>query len=304
MSFKIDTARVLTVALLLACCAAPRAAAQTSAGEGATNEQSFPRTKLENVEFEFEGNEAFATESLVDWAKRCVARRATSPGWFSLSALETCLRKDTRLWLAGFGRVRAKFGKPLVTEAWPGLRVRVPVEDGARYRFGEMRVEGTKFFTAERLLATLPLKRGDFAYNTALKTWLTKSVKYDYENNGFLQFAYEVKPQFADDPETPGDGIVDYDVTITEGPRFVLRGVEFVGDVGTPHERLRRMIRIRDGEFFNSREFLDGLNEIDSVEGVNFDRKEDVVYRKSVTDAETADIFVVISLQGEAARWH
>lgn len=231
-----------------------------------------------------------------------MALRSDSPKWFSLSALETCLRKDTRVWLSAFGRVRAKFGKPEVKQAWPGLRVRVPIEEGARYRFGEVRVAGAKFFTAERLMATFPLKRGDFAYDRALKTWLVRSVKYDYENNGFFRVAYEVVPRFTDDPETPGEGAVDYDVTITEGPRFVLRGVEFVGDVGTPHDELRRMIRIRDGEFFNMREFKDGLNSINNkFREVEIDREKDVVYR---TDAETADIFIVISLQGEAARWH
>lgn len=297
MSLKADTARALTLATLLAFAAAPPAAAQQTdrpAGRDETGAQYRPPVRWDDVEIVFEGNESFTNQKLAEWSMQC-AREMASSKWFSLRALEYCLRSDVREYVSGFGRVRAKFGPPQVAQAWPGLRVSVTLEEGRRYRLGEVRVEGAKYFTAEKLLATFPLQKGDFPHDAAFKTWLVKSVKLDYENNGFVQFAYEVEPQYTDGPEPGGEGVVDYVVKVSEGPQFVLRGVEFKGDLRTPHDRLRRMIRIRDGEVFNRRRFEDGLVRIQNLrEFEHIDREKDVVYR---TDAEAADIFVVISLK-------
>ena len=298
MSLKADTARALTLAALLALSAAPPAAAQETdlaAGRDETSAEHRPPVRWDDVEIVFEGNEAYTDKELAEWTKYCAARRTDQSEWFSLRALEHCLRNDVREYVSDFGRVRAKFGPPQVAQAWPGLRVSVTLEEGRRYRLGEVRFEGAKYFTAEKLLATFPLQKGDFPHDAAFTAWLVRSVKLDYESSGFVQFAYEVEPQYTDGPEPGSEGVVDYNVKVSEGPQFVLRGVEFKGDLSTPHDRLRRMIRIRDGEVFNRRRFEDGLVSIENRKGVeDIDREKDVVYR---TDAEAADIFVVISLK-------
>jgi outer membrane protein insertion porin family len=191
------------------------------------------------------------------------------------------------------GHLRAKTGEPVLQSFGRQLKVTVPVEEGELFRLGAIKIEGAKFFTAERLRELLPLKNGDIADGTALMRWLSEHLYQLYEESGFIHYAYEVEPNFNVNPD--GDNTADFDVTIDEGPRFILRRLKFEGGGRIPSYVLRDAMLIREGEFFNARKYRDGvrrLNDLDLFEPIDGDR--DATF---VADEEAPELSIKIRLK-------
>lgn len=252
-----------------------------------------PPVNWSEVQVEFEGNRLFTGEQLLGLAKQCMGDSETS----FLDRLDYCLRRDVVNFMRRSGYVRAHIGDPQVQKLWPGIKLTVPVEEGELYRLGEIKIEGAEFFTAQQLRKLLPLKKGEIADGGAVVRWLGEHLKRDYENNGFIQYEYDVEPQFKLEPGAE-EGVVDFLVTITEGKQFVVRGIELKGDVPAPEELLRKASLLKEGEAFSAQKFRDSVNrlndllDLEAFEEVDADKDSD--FR---TDEEGGVLFITIRLR-------
>lgn len=288
-------AALLSLASLCAAHAAPAQTARVSRREAPVAEAA-PPVSWADVRVEFEGNRAFTAEQLSKAAAGCYERLREGEQEFEPKLLAYCLRTDVRWVLLRAGYVRAVVREPRA-EMW-GLSQKfvVPVEEGEFYRLGGVRVEGAEFFTADGLRELLPLKRGDVADAFAVTRWLDEHLKRMYANEGFVQYEFELRPEFRAEAGA-AEGVVDFAVTINEGKRFRLRRLEFEGGENLPADLLRGAMRLKEGEVFSAQGFRDAvarLNELDLLGAFHIvDGDRDVELRP---DEETARLDIKIRL--------
>ncbi|TKW74142.1 MAG: outer membrane protein assembly factor BamA, partial [Staphylococcus hominis] len=120
------------------------------------------------------------------------------------------------------------------------------VEEGPRYKFGEVSVDSEiRDFDNTRLAASLPMKEGDW-YNA-------KQVEdsVDQINNaaGLLGYAFaDVNPEFAKDRETLTMGL---NFHIGQANRTYIERIDITGNTNTKDKVIRREMRVAEGDAFN-----------------------------------------------------
>ena len=120
------------------------------------------------------------------------------------------------------------------------------VEEGPRYKFGEVSVDSEiRDFDNKRLAASLPMKEGEW-YNA-------KQVEdsVDQINNaaGLLGYAFaDVNPEFAKDRETLTMGL---NFHIAQANRTYVERIDITGNTNTKDKVIRREMRVAEGDAFN-----------------------------------------------------
>src|SRR5438128_12377165 len=120
---------------------------------GAVHGQELAQRQLS---LDFEGNRIFSKQELLEPVNRCLNRYSKPAGEYD----EYCLYQ-IKEFLFSKGHLRAKVGEPRWQETETGTRVVVPIDEGALYRLGEVKIEGSTLFTSAQILEMLTLKTGD-----------------------------------------------------------------------------------------------------------------------------------------------
>jgi outer membrane protein assembly factor BamA len=169
---------------------------------------------------EFEGNKVFSSDILLQKLNSCAGKYSNPEEKYDANLYEYCLRKDVLGFLRSQGYLRARIGEPKSQESEQILKVIVSVEEGIRYRLGNVNVQGTKVFTSEQLLEKLNLKTGEIAVGQELREWLFERVKKLYGNTGYIESDFDIEAKFKTIAKGESDGIADFEVVVDEGPRF------------------------------------------------------------------------------------
>jgi outer membrane protein insertion porin family len=121
------------------------------------------------------------------------------------------------------------------------------VEEGQRYKFGDVKVEsGIRDFKAEDLTRILPMKTGDW-YNAKQ---IEDTVTSLNETAGLFGYAFaDIQPNFQRNKET-----LTMDVTfeVAETPRVYVERIDINGNTVTRDKVIRREFRVAEGDPFNS----------------------------------------------------
>jgi len=197
-------------------------------------EAAAPRALWKDVRVEFEGNRLFTAERLRELAQECYGA-GHADDEFIPGKLDYCLRTHVLGFVRRSGYLRAQLGERRAERTPWGETVTVPFEEGELYRLGRVNLEGATRFAAGHLRELLPLKAGDVADAEALGRWLGEHLKKLYADEGFLQYEYDLEPEFRLDTAT-GEGVADFSVTINEGKRFRLRSVSFASSADVPED--------------------------------------------------------------------
>jgi outer membrane protein insertion porin family len=121
------------------------------------------------------------------------------------------------------------------------------VEEGQRYKFGEVKVDSKiRDFNSEALTRNLSMKEGDW-YNAKK---VEDTVEGLAESAGLFGYAFaDVNPQFRRNKEALTMSIV-FDVA--ETPRVFVERIEINGNTHTVDKVVRREFRLNEGDAFNS----------------------------------------------------
>src|SRR5690606_10530862 len=113
------------------------------------------------------------------------------------------------------------------------------VEEGERYKFGEVNVESQiRDFDSDRLSAALPMRTGDW-YNA--KT-VEDTVERLTETAGAFGYAFaDVRPDFQRNREDLTMGVT---FTIAESPRTYVERIDINGNTLTQDKVIRREFRV------------------------------------------------------------
>ena len=244
----------------------------------------------------FQGNQIISQQELSDLPEKCLSSDAHWNDKFDREVLSYCLRR-LKFSLAEKGFLQATVGTFKEQENEDGLRIIVPVDEGALYRLGEVQIRGAKLFSPAKIREMLDLKNGDIANGEQIGEWLFDRVAKEYHELGYIRYVAEPKPEFHLAPNSQ-DGVVDLTVEIDEGKPFKIGSIKFEGNGDISELLLREQMLVHDREIFNEellRLSLKLISETDHFEAIDADK--DVDYK---LDEETGRIDITIHLKNQS----
>jgi len=139
------------------------------------------------------------------------------------------------------------FHIPLL-QAGPGKAVDItmPIEEGDRYRLGEITFKGNKALSNTKALRALfPLKDGDVFDRSKIAKGL-ESLQKAYGQFGYINFTSVPDTHFDEDKK-----LIYIDIDVDEGKQFYVRRIEFQGNTTTRDKVIRREILLEEGSVYN-----------------------------------------------------
>lgn len=170
----------------------------------------------------------------------------------------------------GFAQV--KVGNPVVelTKDKRGISITYDIQEGFKYKVGEIKFSGDVDFTEEELLKGTKLDDSEyFSQATILEDISTVQAKYGDE--GYAYANVVPRPSFNDDEK-----IVNLDFGITKGEKVSLGEINVKGNTNTRDKVVRRELRIFEGELYNEtekRKSLANIRRLGFFDNVEFQQK-------------------------------
>jgi outer membrane protein insertion porin family len=212
--------------------------------------------KLKLREIDFEGNEFFDDGELREgFQTRIWHFWSYATSWFDHSGTysEPLFAQDlrkARQKYADAGFLQVQVGEPNVIPEPDGLRVKVPVTEGRRFKVGNLDVAGDETVDFDKLRKLLKLETGAW-FNQAYLTDDVTQLRDYYRDRGFY-FA-NVQPLTNLTGATDG---VDVTFQVQQGPLYFIRQIDLSGNTVTVDPVIRREIPIVEGELYSQRKVL------------------------------------------------
>ena len=134
------------------------------------------------------------------------------------------------------------------------------VEEGQRYKFGDVKVESQlRDFDGDILAGQLPMQKGNW-YNAKL---VEDTIERLNETAGTFGYAFaDVRPDYRRSKDELTMGI---NFVIAEAPRVYVERIEINGNTLTQDKVIRREFRLAEGDAFNSLQVKRSTNRIKSL---------------------------------------
>ncbi|WP_445452971.1 outer membrane protein assembly factor BamA [Flavobacterium sp. 25HG05S-40] len=143
------------------------------------------------------------------------------------------------------------------------LAINIKVEEGKKYRFGDIKFLGNSVYSDQLLSRIVGIKKGDTYNGVLLEKRIADKSKPDgeditnlYQNNGYLFSnvnAVEVK--------TANDTI-DFEIRIVEGPIAYFNNITVVGNDKTNDRVIYRELRTQPGQKYSKEDLVRTIREI------------------------------------------
>ena len=154
------------------------------------------------------------------------------------------------------------------------IDIRVPIDEGERYRLGGVTFTGnTHVQNVKALRAQFPTKDGEWFNATAVGKGL-ENLRKAYGSLGYINFTGVPTPRIDD-----AKHLVYLDIDIDEGKAFTVSRIEFQGNTITRDRVIRRELLIEEGQPYNSNQWessLLRLNQLDYFDPLKVDQDSDI----------------------------
>jgi outer membrane protein insertion porin family len=150
------------------------------------------------------------------------------------------------------------------------VELRVPVEEGRRYRVGDFTFDGNTIVRTEALRPMFDIKTGDYYNQSKIRRGFQKAQEV-YGAAGYMEFTGYPDPRPRDVPDLTGESpdsataatapaesrtneppVVDVTVRLQEGKQFFVNRITFTGNTTTRDNVIRRELRIYENGVFNT----------------------------------------------------
>lgn len=143
------------------------------------------------------------------------------------------------------------------------IDVRIKVEEGERYYFGDIEFVGNTVYTDRQLSQVLGIKKGDVYNGVLLRERIADDTKPDgedltnlYQNNGYL-FSRINPVEVSAENDT-----IDFEIRIIEGKETYLNKVVVNGNEKTNDHVIFREIRTRPGQKYSKDDIIRSVREL------------------------------------------
>jgi outer membrane protein insertion porin family len=148
-------------------------------------------------------------------------------------------------------------------EKLKAIMIKIKVEEGNKYRFGNIKFLGNTVYSDEALSGMLGIKKGDTYNGVLLEKRIADKTKPDgeditnlYQNNGYLFSTINVV-----ETKTANDSI-DFEIRVTEGPIAYFNKITVTGNDKTNDHVIYRELRTKPGEKYNKELLIRTIREI------------------------------------------
>ena len=252
--------------------------------------------KIRIGDLDFEGNTVFADRRL-RWAmkktkesgllSRMLKRDVYKPAVFGEdldNVADLYKRAGYKNVLLGEPKVEVVDMKPGAEEEKRRLHVTIPIEEGRRWRLGDVKIEGNERFPEEFLQRQFPKPRGGWLRSSALDKGL-EAIGELYSNTGhlFSDVSHEIVER--------DEEVADVHVQVVEGDQYSVGRIEFRGNTKTRDKVLRRELGIQEGLVLNSGALRNSLLRIRQLEFFKVDENDPVEFEFNRED-KTVDLTI------------
>jgi outer membrane protein insertion porin family len=143
------------------------------------------------------------------------------------------------------------------------IELRIKVEEGSRYYFGDIDFVGNSVYTDKELKSVLGIKKGDTYNGVLLRKRIADNSKPDaedvtnlYQNNGYL-FSSVNPVEVAAANDT-----IDFEIRIIEGKETFLNHVTVSGNDKTKDHVIFRELRTRPGQKYSKDNIIRSIREL------------------------------------------
>lgn len=173
----------------------------------------------------------------------------------------------------GEPQIEVRVTNPNAPEAKQKRRmfVTVPIEEGERWRFGEVTIEGNEVYSDQALLRAFDYRPGSWLRAKVVDDGV-KAVTESYHNTGYVlaRVDYELV-------EKPGN-VADLVVRISESDQFRVGRIEFEGNERTMDKVLRRELRLQEGGVMNIGAVRNSIYKVNQLGYFRLDEEEPVAF--------------------------
>lgn len=241
-----------------------------------------PGPKVRIREIVFDGNEAFTDgklrKQLKDNKQRNILSFFTDAGIFKEAKFADDAERLSLFYKdEGYAGVQIGLPQTEVLETSPDgkerlIRLRVPVDEGAKYRVGTFELTGESTLNLDAVKTLFDIKEGDDYSNKAIREGLDKA-REAYGAYGFWQWTFE--PELAPrgiDPATgkpigpePPEPIMDVRIRMNEGKLFRVNRINVTGNTTTHDAVIRRELRVAEGGVFNTEALKESVRRLNQL---------------------------------------
>ena len=194
------------------------------------------------------------------------------------------------------GFIDARVGQPKVDIKDDGIYITFQVEEGDRYRVGDVNFKGDLLLPEDKLRALIKLptlaKKKEFFDRAVVREDLSKL------NETYSDMGYAFAESDIDMKKRPDEKVVDVTYILNKGQKVYVRRVTIEGNDRTRENVIRRELRLSDGDLFSGSKLKrsnERLNKLDyfekvDVETVPTEDPSEVDIKVKVKDKNTGSI--------------
>ncbi len=259
--------------------------------------------KVRIAEIDFEGNTVYGDRRLQLTMRKTkeagLLSRLLKKDVFNVATFEEDLVKIRDIYtkvgyknvLLGEPQIEIKATRPgaaTLEEQRRRLFITVPVEEGDRWRLGDITIEGNDKYPDELLLPQFEKPRGGWLRSKVIDNGV-EAINEIYNNTGHL--FVRVTPELR---ERNGAQIADLVVHVDEGDQYKVGRIEFQGNTKTRDKVIRRNMGVQEGRLLNAGALRNSLLRIRQLEFFKVDEEDPVQF-----DFDNEEKEVNLNIKGE-----
>ena len=249
------------------------------------------RVRISDIDFE--GNRVYSSLRLRLAMKKTkqsgLITRIAKKDIYDPARLQEDLDKLRDLYRAS-GYKNAVIGDPKIeVDPQRRLSITVPIEEGERWKLGQVTIEGNQILSDQLLMRVFPQEAGGWLRSKAIDD-AVKKIADAYHDTGYI-FA-GVEPELV---EREGH-VTDVIVHVQEGDQFKVGRIEFEGNDQTNDKVLRRELRLYEGGLMSLTALRNSVLKVNQL-GYFKLNEEDPVEVETDTETKTVDLL----FQGDEA---
>ncbi|MCZ6726854.1 MAG: outer membrane protein assembly factor BamA [Acidobacteria bacterium] len=255
--------------------------------------------KVRIADVDFEGNTVFS-DSRLRWAMK----KTKESGFITkllrhdvfeeakfeedLDNVRTVYRKaGYKNLVIGEPKIEIKAQRPEAASADQQRRrmvITIPLEEGQRWKLGEISIEGNEKFSDELLLAQFQRPKAGWLRSTVVDKGV-EAIGEVYRNTGFLYARVD-----SELVERDGD-VADLLVRIDEGDQYRVGRIEFEGNLKTKDKVIRRELGVQEGRILSSGALKNSILRVRQLEFFKINEDEPVAFDFD-SDKKTVDLLI------------
>lgn len=165
------------------------------------------------------------------------------------------------------------------------LALDLPIEEGQRFKLGEIRIEGNQVFPVDFLRGQFEKPRGGWLRSKQV-TEGTEAIVDSYKNYGHI-FAHLETELVERDGQT-----ADVVLKVTEGDQYRVGRMDFLGNTRTYDKVLRREFRIQEGTLLNMGAVKSSLFKVNQLGYFKLNEDDPILFENFDTEKKTVDVKV------------